>query len=88
MDYIGDLNARLVDEFLEKWNHIPVFDGPVDTDIRAYCVMLAEWVRGNDSWSFEVRTVTHSSTHFLTPCRAGGISGTKDVKYRPRDLFV
>ncbi|KAF7432704.1 hypothetical protein PC9H_004646 [Pleurotus ostreatus] len=53
MDYIGDLNARLVDEFLEKWNHIPVFDGPVDTDIRAYCVMLAEWVRGNDSWSFE-----------------------------------
>lgn len=54
MDYIGDLNARLVDEFLEKWDHIPVFDGPVDTDIRAYCVMLAEWVRGNDSWSFEV----------------------------------
>ncbi|KAF4601753.1 terpene cyclase [Pleurotus pulmonarius] len=62
MDYIGNLNAHLVNEFLEQWNHIPVFDSPVDEDIRAYCVMLAEWVRGNDSWSFEVWII-----HSLNP---------------------
>ncbi|KAF7432702.1 hypothetical protein PC9H_004644 [Pleurotus ostreatus] len=53
MDYIGKLNERLVDQFLEQWNRIPVFGGSVDAEIGDYCNMLGEWVRGNDSWSFE-----------------------------------
>ncbi|KAL4256103.1 Terpene synthase [Pleurotus pulmonarius] len=53
MDYIENLINRLVDQFLEQWSHIPVFSGPVDAEIRAYCNMLGIWVRGNDSWSFE-----------------------------------
>lgn len=72
MDYIGNLNARLVDEFLEQWNHIPVFDSTMDAEIREYCVMLAEWVRGNDSWSFEV-WIIHSLNmyYFLTSSGEG-----------------
>ncbi|KAF4575315.1 terpene cyclase [Pleurotus pulmonarius] len=53
INYIGNLHERLVDQFLEQWKCIPVFGGPVDAEVRAYCDMLGEWVRGNDSWSFE-----------------------------------
>ncbi|KAF4575314.1 terpene cyclase [Pleurotus pulmonarius] len=63
MDYIGNMNARLVDEFLEQWSHIPVFGSPVDADIKEYCVMMAEWVRGNDSWSFENKKMKTTLLH-------------------------
>ncbi|KAF9498806.1 terpenoid synthase [Pleurotus eryngii] len=53
MNYIGNLNDYLVEEFLAQRDHIPIFGGPVDLEIRAYCDMLGEWIRGNDSWSFE-----------------------------------
>ncbi len=61
MDHIGNLHDQFVDQFFEQWRHIPVFGGPLDEEIRAYCNMLGNWIRGNDSWSFEVCTAPSST---------------------------
>ncbi|KAF4601362.1 terpene cyclase [Pleurotus pulmonarius] len=53
MDYIGNLHDGLVDQFFEQWSRIPVFGNQLDEEVRAYCNMLGNWVRGCDSWSFE-----------------------------------
>ncbi|KAL4256105.1 Isoprenoid synthase domain superfamily protein [Pleurotus pulmonarius] len=53
MHHVANLHARLLNQFLEQWNCVPVFGGPIDSEIRTYCNMLGNWVRANDSWSFE-----------------------------------
>jgi len=53
MNWISDLHDDIVDEFLEVWKTVPTFGGPVDREIRTYLDGLGNWVRGNDSWSFE-----------------------------------
>ncbi|KDQ29694.1 hypothetical protein PLEOSDRAFT_1039734 [Pleurotus ostreatus PC15] len=53
MHHIANLHDCLFNRFLEHWRRIPLFGGPVDSEIRTYCNMLANWVRANDSWSFE-----------------------------------
>lgn len=54
MDWISDLHDDIVDEFLETWRLLPTFGGPIDREIRTYVDGLGNWVRANDSWSFEV----------------------------------
>ncbi len=88
MNYIGDLYNYLVDQFLAEWDHIPVFGGPVDLEVKAYCNMLGEWVRGNEAWSFEVGTTFFVSRYFSTSSRADGISERKVPKYRAPGSFV
>ncbi|KAE9390857.1 terpenoid synthase [Gymnopus androsaceus JB14] len=53
MDWISDLHDDIVDEFLETWRLLPTFGGPIDREIRTYVDGLGNWVRANDSWSFE-----------------------------------
>ncbi|KAF8520670.1 terpenoid synthase [Gautieria morchelliformis] len=53
MDCMGKLHDDLVEQFLATWKKIPTYGGPVDREIRTYTDGLANWVRGNDSWSFE-----------------------------------
>ena len=52
--WISDLYDGLVADFLAEWKNIPTFGGPVDREIRTYLDGLGNWVRGNDSWCFEV----------------------------------
>ncbi|KAF7296929.1 Terpene cyclase [Mycena indigotica] len=55
MSWIGDLHDQIVDEFLHTWHDLPRFDTSPDLehDFRLYVDGLGNWVRANDSWSFE-----------------------------------
>ena len=54
-DYISDLYNSKEAQFLEAWKNIPTYEGALDLDVRTYCYGLGNWVRGNNSWDFEVR---------------------------------
>ncbi|KAF8493609.1 terpenoid synthase [Gautieria morchelliformis] len=53
MNYIGKLHDELDEQFCDVWRKIPTFGGPVDREIRTYLDGVANWVRANDTWSFE-----------------------------------
>ncbi|KAK7451208.1 hypothetical protein VKT23_012544 [Stygiomarasmius scandens] len=53
LNWIGNLHDGLANQFLEAWKEIPTYGGPIDREIRTYADGLGNWVRGNDSWSFE-----------------------------------
>ncbi|KAF7309111.1 Terpene cyclase [Mycena kentingensis (nom. inval.)] len=53
MDWIGDLHDDIAADFLQTWHQIPSFGAAVDRDLRTYVHGLGNWVRANDSWSFE-----------------------------------
>ncbi|KAF9038910.1 terpenoid synthase [Hymenopellis radicata] len=53
LQWISNLHDDLVAKFLEAWNHIPVYGGPLDFEVRTYTEGLGNWVRANDQWSFE-----------------------------------
>ena len=55
MNYISDLHDKLARQFLDQWMRIPTFGGPLDLEVITYCDGLGNWVRANDTWSFEVR---------------------------------
>lgn len=55
INYISDLHDKLAIQFLDEWKNIPTFGGPLDLEVRTYCHGLGNWVRANDTWSFEVR---------------------------------
>ena len=57
INWISRLHDDLAEQFLEEWTKIPTYGGPIDREIRTYCDGLGNWVRGNDSWSFEVCVV-------------------------------
>lgn len=54
MNWISDLHDNIATQFLSEWKKIPTFGGPLDLELRTYCDGLGNWVRGNDTWSFEV----------------------------------
>ena len=55
VQWISDLNDRLVGQVLSALKEIPSFGNPVfDQQVSAYVDGLGSWVRGHDSWSFEV----------------------------------
>ncbi|KAI0784430.1 terpenoid synthase [Abortiporus biennis] len=51
--WISHLHDEIAAKFLEAWNHIPVYSGPLDFEVRRYTEGLGNWVRANDQWSFE-----------------------------------
>ncbi|KAH8886432.1 terpenoid synthase [Thozetella sp. PMI_491] len=56
MDWIGDLHTSLVEQFLAEHARLPIFyneDGTVNQQVPLYVDALGNWVRANDSWSFE-----------------------------------
>ncbi|KAF7356309.1 Terpene cyclase [Mycena venus] len=54
MNWISDLHNSVVDKILKLWRDVPIYRGPMDRQVRTYVDGLANWVRANDSWSFEV----------------------------------
>lgn len=58
LQWISDLHDDLAADFLAEWKIIPTFGGPLDKEIRTYLDGLGNWVRANDSWSFEVRGIS------------------------------
>ena len=58
MKWISDFNDKLVDTFLSTLKELPSFGDPtLDKDVAMYIDGIANWVRSNDSWSFEVRQI-------------------------------
>ncbi|KAF9034645.1 terpenoid synthase [Hymenopellis radicata] len=53
LQWISNLHDDLVAKFLNAWDHIPVYGGPLDFEVRTYTEGLGNWVRANDQWSFE-----------------------------------
>lgn len=55
LNYVSDFADRISTDYLDQWKNIPIYGGPLDLEVRKYCNDLAQWVRGNDQWCFEVR---------------------------------
>lgn len=60
IDWAGDYHESLERQFLDLWlNTVPTLiqglSKQAGKDVQVYCERLACWVRGNKSWSFEVR---------------------------------
>ncbi|KAI0922944.1 terpene cyclase [Taiwanofungus camphoratus] len=53
INWISDLHGSLVSQFLDKWKEIPTFGDPIANEVHTYVDGLGNWVRANDSWSFE-----------------------------------
>ena len=55
-DYISGLYDETATQFLDEWERIPTHRGLLDLEVRTYCHgLLANWVRANNIWNFEVR---------------------------------
>ena len=55
LQWISDLNDRLVEEVLSSLKEIPSFGNlALDQQVSAYVDGLGNWVRAHDSWCFEV----------------------------------
>ncbi len=54
-DYISRLYDKTAAQFLDEWERIPTHRGLLDLEVRTYCHGLANWVRANNTWNFEVR---------------------------------
>lgn len=56
LEWISDLHDRLADGFLSTLEEVPSFENSVlDKQVSTYVDGLGNWVRANDTWSFEVR---------------------------------
>ncbi|THH26436.1 hypothetical protein EUX98_g7752 [Antrodiella citrinella] len=53
MDWIAVLHEKLVDQFLDTLKTLPSWGAAVDDHVARYVDGLGNWVRANDSWSFE-----------------------------------
>lgn len=56
LEWISELHDRLVETFLSTLKTVPSFDNlTLDKQVSTYVDGLGNWVRANDTWSFEVR---------------------------------
>lgn len=53
MQYILGMHDRLADKFLQNYDKLPSWGEPIDSWVHRYVDGLGNWVRANDSWSFE-----------------------------------
>lgn len=51
LEWISDLHDNLAEEFLDAYKRLP---SSMDPEFATYVDGLGNWVRANDSWSFEV----------------------------------
>ena len=95
VQWISDLNDRLVGQVLSALKEIPSFGNPVfDQQVSAYVDGLGSWVRGHDSWSFEVNYTLYvfvDETDLIPTPRQGeryfGKTGPEAQKYRVVDIL-
>ena len=58
VEWISGLHDRVAGKFLSTMKELPSFGDPsLDKDIAVYVDGLANWVRSNERWSFEVRHI-------------------------------
>ena len=80
--WISDMHDNRAERFLSTLREVPSFgDSEIDDQVSAYIDGLGNWVRANDSWSFEVSHMGYDShCDFLTKpaSRARDTSGRKD----------
>ena len=56
LEWISDLHDGLVKTFLSTLKKVPSFgEQSLDNQVATYVDGLGNWVRANDTWSFEVR---------------------------------
>ncbi|THH31282.1 hypothetical protein EUX98_g2931 [Antrodiella citrinella] len=53
MDWIAELHEQLIHQFLDLLQSLPSWGHSIDDQVARYIDGLANWVRANDSWSFE-----------------------------------
>lgn len=63
LKWIGDLHDRLVAQFLSEFPKVPSFGSEaLDAEVAIYVDGLGNWVRANDTWSFEAsQFICHSN---------------------------
>jgi hypothetical protein len=55
LEWISRLHDDLVDTFLEEFQNVPSWNmSSLDMQVARYIDSLGNWVRANDTWSFEV----------------------------------
>lgn len=53
MEWIAELHEKLVKQFLDTLKMLPSWGPQIDDQVARYVDGLGNWVRANDSWSFE-----------------------------------
>ncbi|THU96145.1 terpenoid synthase [Dendrothele bispora CBS 962.96] len=53
MKWIGNFHDSIAEKFLSTYKNLPDWGPVIDPQILRYVDGLGNWVRGNDSWSFE-----------------------------------
>ena len=53
MEWVAERHRHLVDQFLEHVGKLPSWTPEIDAQVARYVDGLGNWVRANDSWSFE-----------------------------------
>lgn len=53
MEWIANCHQQLLEKFLEMFEDLPEWTPEVDIQVARYVDGLGNWVRANDSWSFE-----------------------------------
>ena len=53
LNWIAGYHAALENRFHVAYQSLPRFGGPLDLEVQSYIDGLGNWVRANDSWSFE-----------------------------------
>jgi len=53
MKWIGEFHDGIAEKFLSTYKNLPDWGPVINPQIRRYVDGLGNWVRGNDSWSFE-----------------------------------
>lgn len=53
IDWLERYAANVLAAFLDNTSHLPCWGTEVDEKVKIYVNGLAQWVRGNDDWTFE-----------------------------------
>lgn len=53
IDWVEKRHKELEKDFIEKYDKVPNFGEPVDSQVARYIEGLANWVWANARWSFE-----------------------------------
>ncbi|RPD59287.1 terpenoid synthase [Lentinus tigrinus ALCF2SS1-7] len=53
MEWIDNHHKTLMDRFLSYYGHLPTWGPVIDVQVARYVQGVGNWVRANDTWSFE-----------------------------------
>ena len=53
VEWVAERQRALVDQFLENVGKLPSWNPEIDAQVARHIDGMGNWVRANDSWSFE-----------------------------------